>query len=777
MYTPNNIYSGWENDIVSSALDVRIIYRGADGSSSAETVVPESKIQENSVTVKENICLGKFHVGGAISRQLNIQLIDNTYDLTYCDIVLAQKYTLQNNTVITFPMGTYIVDAESVRKDQMFTELTAYDYFIKADSIVSQQEADAFTGTNLWDVFSYAAAESGLTLGFVRSDISDYSNFSIKPNFKAGQSLPLDLQKASEMGATYRDVMSSAAALIGCALKIDRVTNRVMLVKFTTPRTSVYTLNATNSIKRQINDKYSLIRYVSYGINKGMQINYVGDGYYAADLSLGTNVILPDESYSMTAMQIQAAVESRTGLQSVELRDVDVKWFGYPGLEAGDYITSQQTWLDSQEVSFYVMENVWKPHQPCTIRSFGAVSSNVYATGSATSYGESRRASRANVTTSQEAQNIQNQIDTSSSYSTAEHTVGRWLDNNWLYEKTYVFNALGTDQTRIVSQALDISRLREIVESRGQLLSSGYSMPIPTMPLTAAGTVDEDNAVYFVADTANDLLKVHNGAVDRSGEKAYITLRYTADRYIIYGYALTQSAYDLLTPESDKYYAISNTASGEITDVLRLTQSQYDDMSTHSSDTLYIITADGTTISYAYMGDTGLIKLYLGSNVIWTPPARLGYDEATFLDITGAGAYPKTLINTAQSWYVSGYGVPRDLNSGNYVILVHVQPENNNTCNLKILFFPISMTDITVTKMDNQYVNYWKFPGGGYVQWFLSRDKTFPASVFASGSQTYEECVIQRSLIDNEYKNVFSNFATLHFGTDIVPPYTAYNPI
>lgn len=168
-------------------------------------------------------------------------------------------------------------------------------------------------------------------------------------------------------------------------------------------------------------------------------------------------------------------------------------------------------------------------------------------------------------------------------------------------------------------------------------------------------------------------------------------------------------------------------------------------------------------------------QFFIDSLEGYLPP--YGYDEETFLEIAGAGAYPKTLINTAQSWYISGSGIPRDLNSGNYVILVNVRPENNNICDLEILFFPISMTDITVTKLDNQYGNWWDFPGGGYVQWSLNRDQTFPASVFASGTQTYEEYAIQRSLIDNEYKNVFSNFATLHFGTDIVPPYTAYNPI
>lgn len=93
----------------------------------------------------------------------------------------------------------------------------------------------------------------------------------------------------------------------------------------------------------------------------------------------------------------------------------------------------------------------------------------------------------------------------------------------------------------------------------------------------------------------------------------------------VYGYTVTQAAYDQLTPETNMYYAIINTAAGEeITAVLELTQAQYDGMSTHVAATLYIITGD-SDISDVFVGDTELTKLYLGSEEIWSggiiPPA------------------------------------------------------------------------------------------------------------------------------------------------------------
>ena len=85
-----------------------------------------------------------------------------------------------------------------------------------------------------------------------------------------------------------------------------------------------------------------------------------------------------------------------------------------------------------------------------------------------------------------------------------------------------------------------------------------------------------------------------------------------------YGYAYTQAAYDLITPDETLYYAIYSTASGEaIHATLELSQAEYDDISSHVADTLYII-MDGTDIEDVRLGDTQADKLYLGTTVLWT---------------------------------------------------------------------------------------------------------------------------------------------------------------
>lgn len=85
----------------------------------------------------------------------------------------------------------------------------------------------------------------------------------------------------------------------------------------------------------------------------------------------------------------------------------------------------------------------------------------------------------------------------------------------------------------------------------------------------------------------------------------------------VYGYAYTQAAYDLITPDEALYYVIYSTANGEaIHATLELSQADYDAMSSHVADTLYII-MDGTDIEDVRLGDTQADKLYLGSTALW----------------------------------------------------------------------------------------------------------------------------------------------------------------
>lgn len=111
-------------------------------------------------------------------------------------------------------------------------------------------------------------------------------------------------------------------------------------------------------------------------------------------------------------------------------------------------------------------------------------------------------------------------------YSTAAHRIGTWIDGSPLYERTYEIPQLGSSSSRSVSVPLGIENLGEIVESRGQLIGSGFSRPLECMPIgtDGASAVPIDATCYTLSDTD---LTVYNGTTDRSSCKAYVTVRYT----------------------------------------------------------------------------------------------------------------------------------------------------------------------------------------------------------------------------------------------------------
>ena len=72
-------------------------------------------------------------------------------------------------------------------------------------------------------------------------------------------------------------------------------------------------------------------------------------------------------------------------------------------------------------------------------------------------------------------------------------------------------------------------------------------------------------------------------------------LIYRYDPSIIsFGESLSQTSYDLITPESNKYYAISSEFEqiSELYNVYNLSQEEYEELSTYDKNSLYIISID-----------------------------------------------------------------------------------------------------------------------------------------------------------------------------------------
>ena len=546
MYIPSGAYSGWENDVTSREIAVHI-FRGE-----SEASVPETNIVEDSLKITDNVCIGgKFHTGGVIAKQLDIRLIDyDASDLYGSRITVDVIYTLEGESTLTFPMGAFLVDIESIEKGRngdiglkAYDELTLLDRPVTAsdrqqlDAIIAALP-DIATGADfpIWKYIQFAAGKCGLTMDQAAFESLASFGWTLYTNPTGSvPSPPMGLGMAVKGGATYRDVVSSAAALGGCAVRLDR-TGKLVPVSFLPRQAADVTFTKFNVIDRTVNDHYATVSDVTYGFweTYSAGIETVPE---PVTLALPASVFLYDRESDYNEATYAEYVITRavdradTGIaDDLKLRNAELTIFGNDGLDAGDYAVSQQDWLETSEIGFFIMEHIWQPHQSCTVRSFGAPSSSISTSGR--DYGQVTRSSRASTSSLMELDGVAQDLSSSTGYSVNEHSVGKWLNGKTLYEKTYVFTALGDSTTREVSQNLGIHvgdiYLDEIVESKGQYIDTSVSAPLPFLPLLSDGSdVDPDKAIRFYIDLSNEKLKIVNGATDRSGCKAYITLRYT----------------------------------------------------------------------------------------------------------------------------------------------------------------------------------------------------------------------------------------------------------
>lgn len=134
-------------------------------------------------------------------------------------------------------------------------------------------------------------------------------------------------------------------------------------------------------------------------------------------------------------------------------------------------------------------------------------------------------------------------------------------------------------------------------------------------------------------------------------------LIYRYDPSIIsFGESLSQTSYDLITPESNKYYAISSEFEqiSELYNVYNLSQEEYEELSTYDKNSLYII-KDNDEITNSYVGDTALEKLYLGENVIYESSSYPNWFNLTSAQIQQAIALLDSIGTNYDAYPYSGY--------------------------------------------------------------------------------------------------------------------------
>ena len=110
----------------------------------------------------------------------------------------------------------------------------------------------------------------------------------------------------------------------------------------------------------------------------------------------------------------------------------------------------------------------------------------------------------------------------------------------------------------------------------------------------------------------------------------------TAGMPPVLGYALTQAAYDQITPVEDTYYVIFDGAQQTpIYEVVHCTQAEYEQL-TPWANGLYII-EDSGEITDVYCGTTNASKLYEGDTQVWIGypswfPANSDWENIVWFD-------------------------------------------------------------------------------------------------------------------------------------------------
>lgn len=113
--------------------------------------------------------------------------------------------------------------------------------------------------------------------------------------------------------------------------------------------------------------------------------------------------------------------------------------------------------------------------------------------------------------------NVDQSASSSVVYSTDEQLIGKWINNENLYQKTINFGNLPNATSKNVAHG--ISNLDRIISAEGFAKSSANQTPIPFVNNTTVGS-----QVVLIVDNTNVTLRTSD---DRSVYTGYITLQYT----------------------------------------------------------------------------------------------------------------------------------------------------------------------------------------------------------------------------------------------------------
>lgn len=273
------MYNNISND-AKTALKSRVVTTTARITLTSNNQVIDGNNLVN-VTITDQCYQDGVIVGTAMCKEVEIELIDNNYDLADKEFSLEVGVLLPNSSYEYIPYGNFIVkDYQKIISSNHY-KLIAYDYMDKFNSTFVDNNPtleDGVTYTTpmtLQSFYQYVANQFGVTIE-TQSNLPN-ANFSIttKPYLE---------------GLSGRNVLSRIAEMMGCFAKINR--NNKLEMKLKTTTSEKFSRNEmNNSLERD--NRFGPINVISLRLS---QVE-------------GENVTKRDEAsisqYGETTLQIQ----------------------------------------------------------------------------------------------------------------------------------------------------------------------------------------------------------------------------------------------------------------------------------------------------------------------------------------------------------------------------------------------------------------------------------------------------------------------------------------
>ena len=214
---------------------------------SNNTVIDGNNLQN--VTITDQCYDNGVIVGTAMCKEVEIELIDNNYDLADEEFLLEVGVLLPNNTYEYIPYGNFIVKDYQKIVSSGHYKLIAYDYMVKFNKTFEDENTYESPMT-LQQFYQYVANQYGVTIE-TQANLPN-ANFSIttKPYFD---------------GMSGRVVLSRIAEMMGCFAKINR--NNKLEMKLKTTTSEQFSRNEMNN-SLEIDNQFGPINVIALRLSQ-----------------------------------------------------------------------------------------------------------------------------------------------------------------------------------------------------------------------------------------------------------------------------------------------------------------------------------------------------------------------------------------------------------------------------------------------------------------------------------------------------------------------------